>query len=99
MDKLHLNQQSLIDETKQYLAERVSSWSAFRVIKMTLLPTSEALAKVLLVIHEETCEGDTHIRRFTVDIFPDGKVEGDDDSEPFFEVPIKDWARRVLNIN
>ncbi len=96
MEKLYTNRQSLIDEVKQYLTERETSWSAFRISSISLKPISDALAKVFLVLREETCEGDTHIRRFTVDILPNGNVEGDDDSEPFFEVPIQDWARRIL---
>jgi predicted nucleotidyltransferase len=96
MEKLYTNRQVLLDEVKQYLAERVTSWSVFKLCSVSFKPTSEAIVKVCLVIREETCEGDTHIRRFTVDILPNGNVEGDDDSEPFFEVPIQDWARRIL---
>lgn len=96
MDLLLANKNKLAEEIQNYLTKSNARPSVLTLRKLRLMKSALGIGRVGLVIHEKdwVCDEQTFV--FTVELFDDGSVEGDDDSEPYFEVPIQSWLRRVL---
>lgn len=96
MDLLLANKDKLAEEMQNYLTKSNARPSVMTLRKLRILKATEGICRVGVIVHEKDWVCDENMFIFTVELFEDGTVEGDEDSEPYFEVPIQSWLRRIL---